>query len=117
MTSRISSDLAPLPRIQFPYAVDLHFFIKDGDEYLCPQVSLKRIKRKSLANLLRSIRKGNIISGNLLRRSIASVYRYGFKYFYQPMRMKSYVDSGIGDTYVWFIPESLIRAVKKVHTG
>ena len=109
--------LAPLPRTQFPYAVDLHLFVETDTEFLCPQVSLKRKKRKSLRSLLRSIRKGNAISGNLLKRGISSVYRYGFRYFNQPMNMMSYVKRGVGDTYLWHIPQSMVKKTRKDKYG
>lgn len=91
----------------FKYAIDLHLFKKRGTSYYCPQVSLNL---HGIEASFASVRKGNVITnwGNTfsnLKVFVATIYRYVFKYFNQPMKMKKYVAEGKGTTYMWKIPE------------
>lgn len=111
----------PTPQSGFDYAVDLHLFCKFGEEYLCPQVSLKR----EINNILDKIRISfiNLKKGNPMPKArglagkfkiwIYKIYRYNFKYFGMPLQMKGYFTSGEGYSYMWFIPEALLKGVNK----
>lgn len=102
---------SPNSKMDFFYAVDLHFFVVSGNEYICPQISLnynKGLVIRKLDVFLRNIRKGNSISrantfAGRLKWYVAKTYR-DLRYFNKPMDMSKYVKLNCGDTYFWVIP-------------
>ena len=111
---------APSPSTGFKFAIDLHLFVRVGNEYLCPQVSLNKNKGIGIQKVdvfFRNIRKGNIIScGETIydkfKSFVAAFYRYKLHYFGHAMNMSKYVSKNCGDTFFWVIPVDLYNGTK-----
>ena len=101
------------------YAIDLHFFKKLNDNYLCPQLKINSKSNFKIINLMRGLRKGNIYTDKLekglvgwFERIFISLYRDQFHYFRQPMNMNCLTEGNDDNFYMWVIPCHLIKGVE-----
>ena len=81
--------LSPKSYTSFPYAIDIHMFVKKGDAYLCPQFSLGR-SVLGLKGLVQGIKRGNMptvqwsikgMTRYIISLCVSIVYRDIFEYF------------------------------------
>ena len=106
----------PSKKVNFYYAIDLHCFKKLGEDYCCPQVSLKMLN--PIEKVFVSLKKGNPINENcgiIKRKSLLMVkffYRDIFRYFGKAMNMDIYYSKGLGNLYLWYIPANLYQGTK-----
>lgn len=100
-----------------PYAFDLHLFKLVDDNYLCPNMKMKDVKKNKITFLMRYLRAAGTIrhydSGLLgfFEKSFVYLYRDVFEYFGKPLNF----DKGVKDEHIykWVIPQKMIHGVTR----
>ena len=112
--------LSPKLFSSFPYAIDLHLFVKNGEDYCCPQFSL--IKReRGIKRLFANLKNGHMftfqttwkgITRYVIYAIVSLLYRDIFQYFNQPVDVKRSFEKGLVTPYIWTIPINLLKSTE-----
>lgn len=111
----------PSLNMKFEYSIDFHIFIKGNDAFKCPQVSLCHLN--AIESITTRCKKGNLMytpSYSMIKKVLLSsfeyFYRYTFRYFKSPIRMRDFAIKNKGDVYFWVIPNNIDFSVDKDKT-
>lgn len=112
--------LSPKLFSSFPYAIDLHLFVKNGEEYCCPQFSLLK-KERGIKGLFANLKNGHMFAFQtswkgmtryIIYAIVSLVYRDLFQYFNQPVDVKKSFEKGRVIPYIWTIPINLFNGTE-----